>query len=102
MRPCRNVAAEPARAFRLADEDQLLLAELARRAPGLILYHSHPDGEAELSEADRAGALIEGASIYPELRLLVVGCRRAGVTGLAVYRWEEQGFTLEQRRAEWP
>jgi proteasome lid subunit RPN8/RPN11 len=57
-RPCRNVAADPARRFEI-DPAALLAAHRAARAGGpavLGCYHSHPSGRAEPSPCDAAAA----------------------------------------------
>ena len=57
-RPCRNVAADPARRFEI-DPAALLAAHRAARAGGpaiLGCYHSHPSGHAQPSARDAAAA----------------------------------------------
>jgi adenylyltransferase/sulfurtransferase len=69
------------RAFRMADAEQL---ELARSFDGprpvQALYHSHVNVGAYLSEADVAGASVDGKPLYPDLLHLVVAVRD-GVAG---------------------
>jgi proteasome lid subunit RPN8/RPN11 len=71
------------RAFRLSDAEQLLLARsIDGDRPARVLYHSHVDAEAHLSDADVAGATLEGEPLYPDLLHLVVSVRD-GVAGEA-------------------
>ena len=71
------------RAFRLADAEQLLLARsFDGPRPARVLYHSHVDADAYLSDADVAGATLEGEPLYPDLLHLVVAVRD-GVAGEA-------------------
>lgn len=61
-RPCRNVAADPARRFEI-DPAALLAAYRQARAGGpaiLGCYHSHPSGRAEPSACDAAAAAPNG------------------------------------------
>ena len=58
VRPCRNVAPEPARRFEI-DPAALLAAHRQARAGGAAIigcYHSHPSGKAEPSVCDAAAA----------------------------------------------
>ena len=66
----RNVAAEAARAFEFDPLEQLAIwKEAAAGAFVLVaLVHSHPDGEACFSAADRAAATTaHGAPLHPGL-----------------------------------
>ncbi|EZP51501.1 M67 family metallopeptidase [Sphingomonas sp. RIT328] len=70
IRPCRNVAADPARWFEI-DPAALLAAHRAARGGGPRLighYHSHPSGIARPSPRDAASAPPDGA-----LWLIVAG-----------------------------
>lgn len=62
IRPCANVAAEPARAFEI-DPIALIAAHTAQRHGGPKLigwYHSHPNGRAEPSPCDSDAAFENG------------------------------------------
>lgn len=90
-RPCRNVAADPARRFEI-DPAALLAAHRAARAGGpaiLGCYHSHPSGVAEPSACDAAAAEPNGW-----LWLIVAGDQvrgfRAVGTGMLHGRFEEE------------
>ena len=91
-RPCRNVAAAPARRFEI-DPAALLAAHRAARAGGpaiLGCYHSHPSGRAEPSQCDAAAAEPNGW-----LWLIVageeVGAWRAVADGAVLGRFEDVG-----------
>jgi proteasome lid subunit RPN8/RPN11 len=55
--PVRNLSSDPAR-FEMDPQDQFAAQKCARVGGAAIIgcYHSHPDGHAEPSAADRAGA----------------------------------------------
>jgi proteasome lid subunit RPN8/RPN11 len=57
LHPARNLALQPDR-FEIAPEDHFRAFKTARAQGGQIIgcYHSHPDGRAEPSAADKAGA----------------------------------------------
>lgn len=66
--PVRNVAADPARRFELDPAEQLAIWR--RAAAGefalVALVHSHPDGTADFSAADRAAATTAaGRPLHP-------------------------------------
>jgi proteasome lid subunit RPN8/RPN11 len=102
--PVRNVAGEaegppgltddPRRAF-LADPSALLrlLADL-RTGGGEIVacYHSHVDGPACFSAADRENALVDGRPAIPGAEHLVVSVRDGAVREIARFRWNGHGF----------
>jgi len=63
IRPCRNVAADPARQFEL-DPAALFAAHRGARAGGPAIvghYHSHPTGRATPSPRDAAAAVADGS-----------------------------------------
>ena len=91
-RPCRNVAADPARRFEI-DPAALLAAHRAARAGGpaiLGCYHSHPLGRAEPSACDAAAAEPNGW-----LWLIVageeIGAWRAVADGAVLGRFKDVG-----------
>lgn len=58
IRPCANVAADPAKTFEI-DPASLIAAHKAQRSGGPVLigcYHSHPNGAGEPSLRDRKAA----------------------------------------------
>ena len=104
VRRCTNVqdalhAADPAafprtarRAFRLADDEQLLLARsFEGPRPARVLYHSHVEAGAYLSAADRAGATVDGEPLYPRLLHAVVSVRDGVAGEIALYRLDAGG-----------
>lgn len=56
--------------------------------PARVVYHSHPNGRAYFSEADRAMAASEAGPIYP-VQHLVVGVTARGVVEAAQIAWAE-------------
>lgn len=77
-------------AFVLAPRDQLRLARAHRDGRALAIYHSHVDAGAYLSDADLAGATLEGRPLYPGLELVVVACDAGRAGEVAVYRPVEE------------
>lgn len=78
VRPCRNVASDPAIAFEI-DPAQLIAAHRAARdhGPAVIgCYHSHPGGRPVPSPRDAAAAPPDGA-IWLILAGRRAGCYRA-------------------------
>lgn len=68
--------------FALGDEALLALMQAGRGpTPPLALFHSHPDGRASLSDADRAGLPFES---WPQL---VIALRGARAVEAALFAW---------------
>ena len=59
--------------------------------PPRIVYHSHTNGRAYLSEVDRAAAATEAGPTYP-VEHLVVGVSAEGITECAQFAWSEGDF----------
>jgi len=108
LRRCQNIQNELHRldpvdhprtaqtAFALNAEDTIFLIEsLETDDPVLAVYHSHPDGSAQFSHADTAGA-----AAYPHLFHLVVGCSAKGVLRAALYGGN--GQILQPRSRAYP
>ena len=92
-------------AFRLSDAEQLLLARsFDGPRPARILYHSHVDAGAYLSEADIAGATLDGHPLYPALLHLVVSVREGVAGETALYALDEAAnvSSLRDGRNEQP
>jgi len=59
---CRNAAADPAKAYELHPDDYAAMApRLAANYVLDVIFHSHPDGPATLSQGDKDKALNAGA-----------------------------------------
>ena len=111
LRACDNAqatAAHPATINRSAetayaiDGDDLLAfaAAFAGGDPPIAVYHSHPNGRAYFSAADRACAVSPwgDAPAYPVAHV-VVGVTARGVTEVAVFAWcDEARDFLETAR----
>ena len=83
-------------AYVFKDEDLLELAlSFDTDSPARIIYHSHPNGMAYLSETDRSVATSPwgGEPAYP-VQQLVIGIDPATVREAALFAWscEEDGF----------
>lgn len=87
--PARNVAVDPARRFEIAPRDLFALHRRLREG-GLVLcavYHSHPEGGAGLSAADREAMLLEdGTPVLPGIDQLVIGLRQGRAEEARVHR----------------
>ena len=59
--------------------------------PPRIVYHSHTNGRAYLSDVDRAAAASEAGPTYP-VEHLVVGVTAEGITECAQFAWSRGGF----------
>lgn len=80
LRVARNVADDPCRGYVAAPED-LLAAFAETRGRGLELlgvFHSHPDGDGELSASDRAQA-------QPGWIYVVIATRGPKPSGMTVH-----------------
>jgi len=87
--PLRNAAPDPRRAFAL-DPSDLLVALRRLDGEGLALlavYHSHPEGGAELSARDLDGALANGAPLLGGVAQLVVALRAGRASTVRAHRW---------------
>jgi proteasome lid subunit RPN8/RPN11 len=77
---------------------RLLLIDAEIRAKGWrvkLIYHSHPEGDTALSDADRKSALdFEGAPLHPNVEYMIVAVEKSAVVGHAFYRWDsaKKGF----------
>ncbi|MFA6122944.1 MAG: Mov34/MPN/PAD-1 family protein, partial [Sphingomonas sp.] len=89
VRPCRNVAVEPARAFEI-DPAALIAAHRAARDGGPAIvgyYHSHPSGSAFPSARDAAAAAADG-TIWIIIAAQDIACYRAVCDGAHVGRFD--------------
>ena len=113
IRPCENVQSlgghptvagrPPETAYVFKDEDLLELARsIDTDRPAKLIYHSHPNGMAYLSETDRTVATSpwgDGPS-YP-VQQLVVGLDGEAVREAALYAWfDDEGAFVEIARFE--
>jgi [CysO sulfur-carrier protein]-S-L-cysteine hydrolase len=90
-------------AYVIAGDDLLALARsLAGGRPARVIYHSHPNGRAYLSETDREVATSPWGDgpAYP-VQQLVVGIDQQAVREAALYAWSDQagGFVEVARFA---
>jgi proteasome lid subunit RPN8/RPN11 len=96
----RNVAGDPARAFRMDPGDVLaVLRRVEQERCGLAaLYHSHPSGGAALSARDLADLTMEGGPLLPGVELWVIGIERGKVVEVRAYRFTDGGYAEVSRR----
>ena len=87
---------QPARgsetAYVIAGDDLLaLVRSLDSVCPARVIYHSHPNGRAYLSDTDREVATSPWGDgpAYP-VQQLVVGLDEGGVREAALFAWSEQ------------
>jgi proteasome lid subunit RPN8/RPN11 len=83
------------RAYVFSEEDTLDLSlSLDSDEPPLIIYHSHPNGEAYFSETDRKVASPWGDGPAYPVQQLVVGIDAERVVESALFAWsdEAKGF----------
>jgi proteasome lid subunit RPN8/RPN11 len=93
--PARNVAAHPAREFRIEPREVLAVlrgAEDAGRALA-ALYHSHPEGGAGLSARDVAELVVDGQPALPGLVLLIVALVGGKAKEARTYAWRAGGYS---------
>ena len=73
--------------------DRLLLIDAELHAKGWrlkLIYHSHPDGDTQLSDTDRRNALgFDGSPLHPNVEYMVVAVENGKVVGHAFHRWDE-------------
>jgi proteasome lid subunit RPN8/RPN11 len=93
--PCTNVQAREQviagrgaeTAFAIGGAELLAFARsLDSERPARVVYHSHTNGRAYFSEADRAMAVTADGPTYP-VQHLVVGVTATGVTGAVQLAW---------------
>lgn len=95
--PLENSAADPGRAFELAPAG---LLRALRRLDGegrtlLAVYHSHPQGGADLSGRDLDGALVDGRPLLGGVAQLVIELRGGRACTVRAHRWNEGTFRGE-------
>ena len=99
---CRNAQADgehPTHPERGADTGFVIAgAELLAFArsfssplPARIVYHSHTNGRAYLSDVDRANAAAEAGPAYP-VQHVVIGVTGDAVTEVAQFAWDGASF----------
>lgn len=94
LRPCANLKKGKAArtAFEFAGNDLLALNKtLDTDRPALMIYHSHTNGRAYLSEADRREALSPSgdAPLYPVLQL-VIGLDASCIREACLFSWSKE------------
>ncbi|MBO9522478.1 MAG: EamA family transporter [Nocardioidaceae bacterium] len=110
VRPCSNVLAVPSPANAVSQRSAATgyafgsadLLELARSLdspdPARLIYHSHPDVGAYLSEEDLHFAVQDGTATFPVLHL-VIDAREDGVHGARLYEFSVARGTYVEAQA---
>ena len=96
VRPCRNVAADPALRFEI-DPAALIAAHRAAREGGRAVighYHSHPSGTAMPSPRDAADAAPDG-SVWVIVAGGTLGAWRAVAGGRLYGRFDPLALTVD-------
>lgn len=95
--PLPNRAADPGRAFRLGPAE--VLGALRRmEAEGralLAVYHSHPEGGADLSSRDLAEAVFDGEPLLRGVQQVVIAVDRGRATLVRAHRWTGHRYEPE-------
>jgi proteasome lid subunit RPN8/RPN11 len=88
---CTNLATDPDR-YEIGGAELLALVRtFGSPRPARVVYHSHPNGRAYLSERDRAAAATTAGPIYPVTHL-VVGVVDGDVRELAQFAWNGSDY----------
>lgn len=89
IRPCRNaMPGHQARsAYLFSPADAIWLAENAESGAILAIYHSHPKGPADWSDADERSAWFAGKPLYPAIPRWIIGCRDGKACEIAQYEF---------------
>jgi proteasome lid subunit RPN8/RPN11 len=89
-----NRAAAPARAYALAPEAMLTaLRRLDIEGKALLaVFHSHPEGGADLSRRDLEAALVDGEPLLQGVAQVVVSMSGGRVQLVRVHRWTDHQF----------
>ncbi len=99
--PLRNVVGspggppgDPRHAFRIDPAGHLALSRSLRRDRRAVLavYHSHVDGPARLSPADREEALLDGRPVVPGAAWLVIATRGGKASEIRMFSWSGDRF----------
>jgi proteasome lid subunit RPN8/RPN11 len=94
---------DASRAFWI-DERELLEATRVAESEGktiLMIYHSHVDTAAYLSQQDLRGALgLDGSPLWPDAAQLVVSVHDGVVREAALFEWDRQAGAYWGRRVE--
>ncbi|MGH2706731.1 MAG: Mov34/MPN/PAD-1 family protein, partial [Actinomycetota bacterium] len=104
VRKCRNAQDEfhardtdryprnAANGYAISLSDAVFLdASLSSDDPVRVVFHSHPDADAYLSDEDIRSALVDGSPILPVYHL-VVAVQGAAVAEARLYRFIERAF----------
>jgi [CysO sulfur-carrier protein]-S-L-cysteine hydrolase len=92
-------AGDPREGYAFDPHDWLALCRAAEARAERIawVFHSHVDGGAYLSAADRAGALAGAGPLLPGARQLIVAVVAGRAQEAAGYRWQDGEFREEWR-----
>lgn len=69
----------------------------------LLIYHSHPDHEANFSRTDRQWALMpDGEPLWPGVTYLVLSVRARRTVAASSFGWDPDARDFTQRKVELP
>lgn len=87
--PVRNVAGDPRRAFAMDPRGVLAVLRAAEERGRAVaaIFHSHPEGGAGLSPADRALLAPDGRPLWPGVELWVIALAGGRAVELRAHGW---------------
>lgn len=74
------------------DDLRFIVESLASADPVRIVYHSHPDQDADFSTADREAAMPDGIAIYPQLAHLVIAVNGEAVSEAKLFAYVDGDY----------
>lgn len=93
-----NISDHPRESFRVNAAAQWAIRMYRDAEARFLLYHSHPDGTANLSSVDRKALLLpDGTPLFPEAVHLVVAVTQGKVSESRAFTWDasEQDFIYD-------
>ncbi|WP_426757443.1 Mov34/MPN/PAD-1 family protein [Myxococcus sp. Y35] len=99
VRPLRNAAANPGRAYAFAPEEWLAVCMEAdvHSERVVCVFHSHVDAPAIFSEEDLRQAAPAGHPLLPDVSYLIGSIHRGCVRCLSEYEWRDGDFKARSR-----
>lgn len=100
LRTAHNDAEDPARRFSISPRAVLEVLRQADEGGPILraVYHSHPQGGADLSARDLAELVVDGGPLLPGVELWVVALSCGIATEVRVFSWVNGGYLARVRR----
>ena len=100
LRTAHNEAEDPARRFMISPQAVMRVLRQADLGGPLLraVYHSHPEGGADLSARDLAELVVDGEPLLPGVELWVVALAGGIATEVRVFSWVKGGYLARVRR----